>query len=172
MARMKFLIRDRGSTGCASRSKGIRRHPGKRRHRLAGTGARRLRRIPIAPATAGQRRAAAGGQRSAIRYAWLARKPTSEQKQTGYAAVTVKVEQGNLTGDQMRALARIAAMPATAWCASPSTRTWCWDSFRWAAGGRACGAARLGLGDSGAREIGDVITCPGAYTCNLASPRP
>ena len=26
----------------------------------------------------------------------------------------------------------------------------------------------LGLGDAGAREIGDVTTCPGAYSCNLA----
>src|ERR1017187_2493616 len=31
------------------------------------------------------------------------------QKQTGYAAVTVKVPQGNLTGHQLRALARIAS---------------------------------------------------------------
>jgi sulfite reductase beta subunit-like hemoprotein len=27
---------------------------------------------------------------------------------------------------------------------------------------------RLGLGEAGAREIADVITCPGAYSCNLA----
>ena len=26
----------------------------------------------------------------------------------------------------------------------------------------------LGLGEAGAREIADVITCPGAYSCNLA----
>jgi sulfite reductase beta subunit-like hemoprotein len=26
----------------------------------------------------------------------------------------------------------------------------------------------LALGDAGAREIGDVTTCPGAYSCNLA----
>ena len=31
-----------------------------------------------------------------------------EQKQTGYAAVTVTVDQGNLTGDQFRGLARLA----------------------------------------------------------------
>ena len=31
-----------------------------------------------------------------------------EQKQTGYAAVIVRVDQGNLTSDQMRGLARIA----------------------------------------------------------------
>ena len=27
---------------------------------------------------------------------------------------------------------------------------------------------RLGLGGAGAREIDDVVTCPGAYSCNLA----
>src|SRR6516164_2584211 len=31
-----------------------------------------------------------------------------EQKQTGYAAVTVTVDQGNLTGDQLRGLAKLA----------------------------------------------------------------
>ena len=33
----------------------------------------------------------------------------SEQKQTGYAAVTVNVDQGNLTGDQLRGLAKLSA---------------------------------------------------------------
>ena len=40
-----------------------------------------------------------------------------EQKQTGYAMVTVKVPQGNLTGDQMHGLAHIARRQATACCA-------------------------------------------------------
>src|ERR1019366_6933103 len=40
--------------------------------------------------------------------AWLASN-VKEQKQTGYAAVTVTVDQGNLTGDQFRGLARISA---------------------------------------------------------------
>ena len=72
-----------------------------------------------------------------------------EQKQTGYAAVTVTVDQGNLTGDQMRGVARTRARPpATAWCASRSIRTWCWRSFRWR-GCRRCTRRcdELGLGE-------------------------
>ncbi len=34
-----------------------------------------------------------------------------QQKQTGYAAVVVRVDQGNLTSDQMHGLARLAAKP-------------------------------------------------------------
>src|SRR5450631_4306247 len=40
--------------------------------------------------------------------AWLASN-VREQKQTGYAAVTVTVDQGNLTGDQFRGLASLSA---------------------------------------------------------------
>jgi len=40
--------------------------------------------------------------------AWLSTN-VALQKQTGYAAVTVKVPQGNLTGDQLRALARVSS---------------------------------------------------------------
>ena len=40
--------------------------------------------------------------------AWLETN-VEQQKQTGYAAVTVRVEQGNLTGDQFRGIARLAA---------------------------------------------------------------
>ena len=32
-----------------------------------------------------------------------------EQRQTGYAAVIVKVDQGNLTSDQFRGIARLAS---------------------------------------------------------------
>ena len=56
-----------------------------------------------------------------------------------------------------------------AWCAWPSTRTWCWRSSRW----RACRACTppcrpSDLAGAGADEIDDIITCPGAYSCNLA----
>ena len=40
--------------------------------------------------------------------AWLETN-VNEQKQTGYAAVTVTVDQGNLTGDQLRGLAKLSA---------------------------------------------------------------
>jgi sulfite reductase beta subunit-like hemoprotein len=40
--------------------------------------------------------------------AWVATN-VEHQKQTGYAAVTVRVDQGNLTGVQLRGLARISS---------------------------------------------------------------
>ena len=39
--------------------------------------------------------------------AWLETNVTP-QKQTGYAAVTARVDQGNLTGDQWRGMAKLA----------------------------------------------------------------
>ncbi len=91
------------------------------------------------------------------------------QKQNGYKIVTVKVPQGNLTGRQMRALANLSqragdgALRFTmnqnvvlAWVPSTAVK-------------RVYGALReIGLAESGAGEISDVVTCPGAYSCNLA----
>jgi sulfite reductase beta subunit-like hemoprotein len=94
------------------------------------------------------------------------------QKQTGYAAVTVKVEQGNLTGDQLRAWRIWPPPPATGWCASPSSRTWCWLHPAGPAGRVHAALAQAGLGESGAMEIQDVITCPGATPATWGSPRP
>jgi sulfite reductase beta subunit-like hemoprotein len=90
------------------------------------------------------------------------------QKQAGYASVTVKVEQGNLTGDQLRALARIAstAGDGTVRVAIEQNLVLAFIPLaRLAAVHEALAA--VGLGESGANEIEDIITCPGAYTCNL-----
>jgi len=90
------------------------------------------------------------------------------QKQTGYAAVTVKVEQGNLTGDQLRALAQIAATAGDGMVRVAIEQNLVLAFIplaRLDAVHEALNEA--GLGESGAREIQDVITCPGAYTCNL-----
>src|ERR1039458_5285718 len=92
-----------------------------------------------------------------------------EQKQSGYATVVVRVDQGNLTSAQMRGLARLAEDAADGLLRIgidqnillgfiPLGRL---RGLHAALGG-------LGLGEAGAREIGDVITCPGAYSCNLA----
>ncbi len=92
-----------------------------------------------------------------------------EQKQPGYAAVTVRVSQGNLTSDQMRSVARLAEDAGdgllrltidqnVVLAFVPLRRL----SRVWAV------LDRAGLGDAGAREIGDITTCPGAYSCNLA----
>ena len=97
-------------------------------------------------------------------------RPTSgEQKQTGYAMVTVKVPQGNLTGGRCVVWPRLPGTPATACCESRSIRISCWLTSR-------CGHLRqvyaalrqIGLAEAGAHEIEDVTTCPGAYSCNLA----
>lgn len=91
-----------------------------------------------------------------------------QQKQKGYAMVTIKVAQGNLTGDQMRALAQLARTAGDGLLrvtinqnlvlAYIPVRTL--PQVRHA-------LEKIGLGDSGAREIDDVTTCPGAYSCNL-----
>jgi len=103
-------------------------------------------------------RDAAGWQRSNVR----------AQKQTGYAAVTVKVEQGNLTGDQLRALALLASTAGDGLVRVTIEQNLVL-AFIPLARLNAVHAAlsEVGLGESGAKEIQDVITCPGAYTCNL-----
>jgi sulfite reductase beta subunit-like hemoprotein len=90
------------------------------------------------------------------------------QKQAGYAAVTVKVEQGNLTGDQLRALARIVATAGDGLVRVTIEQNLVL-AFIPLARLDAVHAAlnEIGLGHAGAKEIQDVITCPGAYTCNL-----
>jgi len=91
-----------------------------------------------------------------------------QQKQAGYAAVTVKVEQGNLTGDQLRALARLASTAGDGLVRVTIEQNLVL-AFIPLARLDAVHAAleEVGLGGAGARDIQDVITCPGAYTCNL-----
>jgi len=99
---------------------------------------------------------------------WLATNVT-EQKQTGYAAVTVRVEQGNLRAAQLRELGRIAGaagdgtlrvsidqnllLPFVPLARLPEVHR---------------ALASIGLGAARAGRIDDVVTCPGAYSCNLA----
>jgi sulfite reductase beta subunit-like hemoprotein len=90
------------------------------------------------------------------------------QKQTGYAAVTVKVDQGNLTGDQLRALARLASTAGDGLVRVTIEQNLVLAFIPLARlPGVHAALAAAGLGDSGAKEISDPITCPGAYTCNL-----
>ncbi len=94
---------------------------------------------------------------------------TQRQKQAGYSIVTVKCEQGNLTGDQMRGLADLTEQAGDGSIRFTMTQNLVLAYVPADALQRVYGALReLGLGDSGADEIGDVVTCPGAYSCNLA----
>jgi sulfite reductase beta subunit-like hemoprotein len=90
------------------------------------------------------------------------------QKQKGYSIVTVTVPQGNLTGDQMRGLADIADQAGDGSLRFSMIQN---VIFGWVPDGalkRVYGAlTKLNLAEGGADEITDVITCPGAYSCNL-----
>ena len=92
-----------------------------------------------------------------------------EQKQTGYAIAAVRVDQGNMTAAQMRGMADAAeefgdgllrlTMPQNLLLAFVPLA----NLKRLHAKLKA-----IGLGEAGADRIDDVMTCPGAYSCNLA----
>jgi sulfite reductase beta subunit-like hemoprotein len=92
-----------------------------------------------------------------------------EQKQTGYAMVTVKVHQGNLTGRQMHELANIARNAGDGLLRVTVDQNLVLAYIPLRALPQAYGALdKIGLAGAGAYEIDDVTTCPGAYSCNLA----
>ncbi len=91
------------------------------------------------------------------------------QKQSGYAIVTVMTPQGNLTGDQMRGLAEISDQAADGAMRVTMAQNIVFAYVPVGALQRVYGALqRLGLAKDRADEISDVVTCPGAYSCNLA----
>ena len=91
------------------------------------------------------------------------------QKQTGYAAVVVRVEQGNLTADQFRSLGRLASDAADGLVRIMIEQNLMLAYIPLARLPRVYAALeQIGLAESGVGEIDDIITCPGAYSCNLA----
>ncbi len=92
-----------------------------------------------------------------------------EQKQTGYAMVTVKVPQGNLTGTQMHALAQISRSAGDGLLRVTVDQNLVLAYIPLRALPQVYNALEaVELAESGVHEIEDVITCPGAYSCNLA----
>ncbi len=93
----------------------------------------------------------------------------AEQKQTGYAAVTVKIAQGNVLSRQLRGLARLASAAGDGLARLTIQQNLLLAFLPLGRLPQVYAALReLGLADAGAREITDVTTCPGAYSCNLA----
>jgi sulfite reductase beta subunit-like hemoprotein len=91
------------------------------------------------------------------------------QKQAGYAIITVKIPQGNLTGEQMRSLAKLSEDAGDGSLRFTMNQNVVLAWVPVASVKRVYKAlGELGLNESGADEITDVITCPGAYSCNLA----
>jgi sulfite reductase beta subunit-like hemoprotein len=100
--------------------------------------------------------------------AWLAGNVV-EQRQTGYAAATVRVDQGNLTAAQLHGLARIASEAGDGLLRVTIEQNLVVAFLPLGSLPRVYAALReVGLGEAGARTIEDVVTCPGAYSCNLA----
>lgn len=90
------------------------------------------------------------------------------QKQEGYSIVTVKVQQGNLSGDQMRGLASLAEKAGDGLLRFTMGQNVILGSVPTGMLQRVYGMlGELGLNGSRADEISDTLTCPGAYSCNL-----
>ena len=92
-----------------------------------------------------------------------------EQKQQGYAAVTVRVPNGNMTSAQMSGLANIAERAGDHLLRFTMDQNAILGFIPLRNLKRVYAVLKqIGLEYSGAREITDVVTCPGAYSCNLA----
>jgi sulfite reductase (ferredoxin) len=91
-----------------------------------------------------------------------------QQRQSGYFLATVTCPLGDLTSDQMRALADIAARYA-----GGNARTTVEQNIvlRWIPHDKTIDLYKelcaLGLGEAGAGSIVDVVACPGTDTCKL-----
>jgi len=92
-----------------------------------------------------------------------------EQRQIGYAAVSVRVDQGNLTSDQLRAVSRISTDHGDGLARVSIDQN---ILLAFIPLGRLpqvyAALAEVNLHTAGAGRIEDVTTCPGAYSCNLA----
>jgi sulfite reductase (ferredoxin) len=90
------------------------------------------------------------------------------QRQAGFSTVEVQVIRGDLTPEQLRGLAEIARRYSAGY-----TRTTIGQNMllRWVRDEavyevwRALG--ELGLGEAGASQVGDVVSCPGTDSCKL-----
>jgi sulfite reductase beta subunit-like hemoprotein len=91
------------------------------------------------------------------------------QKQAGYAIVTVKVSQGNLTSTQMRALAQIARESGDGLLRVAIDQNLCIGYVPQSRVRQVYGILKHHeLADAGVGQLDDPVTCPGAYSCNLA----
>ncbi|MCW3058132.1 MAG: nitrite and sulphite reductase 4Fe-4S region [Solirubrobacterales bacterium] len=92
----------------------------------------------------------------------------AEQKQEGFVTVEVKVTRGDLTPEQLRGLAAVMRTYAGGYARTTVQQNLV---LRWVR--EECvydvwkALSELGLGDSGSREIDDVVSCPGTDSCKL-----
>jgi sulfite reductase beta subunit-like hemoprotein len=106
-------------------------------------------------------------QASAEYNAWRATN-VRDQKEAGYAIVTVTTPQGNLTSDQMRQLADLSEQAGEGALRVAMTQNIMLACVPVGALPRVYGALEsMGLARDRAGEISDTVSCPGAYSCNL-----
>ncbi|HVV90694.1 MAG TPA: nitrite/sulfite reductase [Solirubrobacterales bacterium] len=90
------------------------------------------------------------------------------QRQEGFSTVEVKVDRGDLTPEQFRGLAAImrdfSGGNARSTVQQNLVLRWVRDESVYDVWTR---LSELGLGDPGAREISDVVSCPGTDSCKL-----
>ncbi len=90
------------------------------------------------------------------------------QRQEGFSAVEVKITRGDLTPEQFRGLAQImrdhSGGNARSTVQQNLVLRWVRDEAVYDVWQK---LSELGLGDPGAREITDVVSCPGTDSCKL-----
>ncbi|HEY1284504.1 MAG TPA: nitrite/sulfite reductase [Solirubrobacterales bacterium] len=90
------------------------------------------------------------------------------QRQEGFSTVEVKVERGDLSPEQFRGLAAIMREFTGGYARSTVQQNfvlrWVRDESLYEVWER---LAALGLSEAGAREITDVVSCPGTDSCKL-----
>ena len=101
-------------------------------------------------------------------YDYWYRTNVRNQRQAGYATATIRVDQGNITSDQMRGVARIAADAGDGLIRVLIDQNLLLGFIPLANLKRVYAAlGEIGLNSAGSGEIRDITTCPGAYSCNL-----
>jgi sulfite reductase beta subunit-like hemoprotein len=90
------------------------------------------------------------------------------QRQAGFSSVQAQVVRGDLTPEQLRAVADIARRYSGGWVRTTAHQNlllrWVrdetvyevWQALR-----------EIGLGEAGADELGDIVSCPGTDSCKL-----
>ncbi len=90
------------------------------------------------------------------------------QKQPGYSVVTIRLRLGDISSDQMRALARIVRRHGGGWLRVSIEQNLV---LRWIRNDRLISVYRelapVGLAEPEADRLQDVTSCPGASTCQL-----
>jgi len=90
------------------------------------------------------------------------------QRQEGFVAVEVKIDRGDLTPEQFRGLAAIMRELTGGYARSTVQQNlvlrWVRDEALYTVWERLKG---LGLAEPGAREVTDVVSCPGTDSCKL-----